>query len=257
MSRIRALIGIAVAIAAFGLLPAYAQGRQIVKIKVGFSPNVLGGSSSILFGFRVSTPNGEVPSPTTSINLRLPKGAGMGNLGLATCTSRALELWGHIGCPSNALMGLGTAWAEAQFGQDRLVEEVHIWTFMGPPINNHTGLVFDVEGYTPVFDTAIFSGQLLSSNGAFGANLDTVIPLQTTVPGGPYASVFRMESSFGPKNVTYYKYEHGKRIGYEPEGMTIPNVCPRGGFPFVAVFAFQDGTTATAKSAAPCPPRSH
>jgi hypothetical protein len=54
----------------------------------------------------------------------------------------------------------------------------------------------------------------------------------------------------------------GSLLAVCPLGMPFgvpatPSSCPRGGFPFVADFTFMDGTTATAKSNVPCPPRRH
>jgi hypothetical protein len=253
MHRMSALAAAVIAVAIAGWNPSPAYPRQIVKIHVGFSPDVAEASTTILFGFTVTTPDGQVPSPATDIDLELPQGVGLGNLGLSTCTTLALEVGGREGCSPNALMGVGTAWVEVPIGEEPLVEEVKMTTFMGPPVEEHTALLFYAQGFTPVAATQIFFGQLLPSSGVYGAHLNTVVPIQPSVPGAPDVAVVRYESTLGPKDISYFRWKHGERVWYEPEGMTIPPKCPRGGFPFAAKFTFQDGSTVVAKSIAPCP----
>jgi len=236
-----------------GCVPACAQASQTVKLNVGFSPNEVGTSTTIIFGFQIGTTSGKVPSPVTDVNLRLPVGVGLGNLGLATCNPTALEWRGPSGCSPNALMGLGTALVEVQIGPEVIHEPVRILTFLGPPQNGHTALLFYAEGWSPVAATLVFSGVLRPDSGQFGASLNAAIPLTSSVPGAPDAAVVHVQASLGPKYLTYYRHVHGRMVGYRPEGMTIPTTCPRGGFPFAARFTFQDGTTALATSAVPCP----
>lgn len=236
-------------------LTAAASASESARLSVGFSPDKLGASTTILVGFRIDTPNKEVPSPVTNVSLRLPAGVGLGEstLGFATCTAITLETQGLEGCSPNAFMGFGSALVEVPFGPEIVDEPVRLVIIMGPPANGHTTMLFYAEGVSPVAATLVFPGVLLPDAGPFGANLDTAIPLTPSVPGSADAAVVTMHSGLGPRSLIYNKHVHGKEVHYRPQGMAVPETCPRGGFPFSATFTFQDGTTTVSTSSVPCP----
>lgn len=234
-------------------LPASGNAAEAVKLNVGFSPDRAGASTTVLFGFNITTTTGAVPSPLVSLDIQLPVGVGLGNLGLATCTASTLERAGPYACPPNSLMGTGNAIAEVPIGPEDLREPVTMWTFLAPPHEEHTTLVFYAVGSSPVASYVVFSGTLVPSSGQFGASLDTVIPLTPTLPEAPDVAVTYMRSRLGPEGLTYYREANGKFVRYRPEGMTLPTRCPADGFPFAATFKFQDGTTDTATNTVPCP----
>jgi hypothetical protein len=99
----------------------------------------------------------------------------------------------------------------------------------------------------------LFQGQLLPASGRFGATLHASIPLIPTWPEAPDASIVNLRTTLGPEGVTYYRNVHGHRKGFRPQGMAVPERCPRGGFPFQAKYRFQDGTSALARTSVPCP----
>jgi hypothetical protein len=241
-------------------LPASAWASEIAKLRVRFSPDTLGGTTTILVDFELATPTGQIPSPVTDVSLRLPDGMSLGTttLGIDACDPRRLESQGPSGCPSNALMGFGKALVAVPTGPEPVYESADISIFMVPPTNYHTTMLFYADGESPVSAQIVFPSVLFGySQGPFAADLNTVVPLTPTWPGGPYTSLTRMHSSLGPLHLTYYKRVHGKLVHFRPEGIAIPKTCPIGGFPFAAVFSFQDGTTAAAASAVACPHRLH
>jgi hypothetical protein len=246
------LIGLLVALFLLGL-PTAGDAAEIVKLEVGFSPDRAGASTTVLFGFDITTTNGMVPSPLTNLDVQLPVGVGLGNLGLATCTPPALERAGPQGCSPNSLMGIGNAVAEVPIATENLFETVTVWTFLATPHDEHTDLLFYAEGSSPVASSVIFHGTLLPSAGQFGASLNTVIPITPSVPEAPDVAVIHMRSRLGPEGLHYYRFANGRSIRYRPEGMTLPKQCPANGFPFAATFTFQDGTTATSTATVPCP----
>jgi hypothetical protein len=63
-----------------------------------------------------------------------------------------------------------------------------------------------------------------------------------------------MHLTLGGK-LTYYENVRCRRVAYDPAGVGLPSRCPRGGFPFVATFAFLDGGHSSAGTAVPCPRR--
>ncbi len=225
-----------------------------VKLKVGFSPDKPGSSTTVSVGFTIQTQAGVVPPPLTEVEFQLPAGMGLGttDLGERICTATVLELQGVSGCPSNSYMGLGEALVEVPFGPEILHESVKLAILMAPAIEEHTTVLFLAYGVTPVAAEIIFHGELLDATGPYGAVLHALIPLTPTLPGAPDAAVVRMRSTLGPKGVTYYKTSKGERIPFHPSGMVIPKMCPPGGYPFAATFTFLDGSTASATSAVPC-----
>jgi hypothetical protein len=235
-------------------VPACSLGSQTVAISASFYPSDARTDTTLMFGFQIGTTNGQIPSPVTDVNLRLPAGVGLGlgNLGLATCGPAALERRGPSGCSPNSLMGSGQALVKVPFGPVPVSEPVALSIFLGSPKDGHTTLLFFAEGLSPVFATLVFPGTLLPSFGQFGASLNTIIPLTPSAPGAADASVVRMQSALGPRYLTYYKRVRGRFVGYRPEGLQVPESCPHGGFPFAASFTFQDGTTATATTTVPC-----
>ena len=125
------------------MLPGAARASETAKFGVHFSPNVLGGNSTLLVNFSIANSTGQIPSPLTDVNLRMPSGVSLGSstLGLATCTVRQLDLGGLAGCSPNALMGLGNATVEVPFGPAIVAEPVTVHIFMGQAVNGHTSLL--------------------------------------------------------------------------------------------------------------------
>jgi hypothetical protein len=231
-----------------------AEARQTVRLKVAFSPNRPSASTTIHFGFRVVTADGEVPSPVTAIALELPPGMGLGlmTLGESICTSRVLEAEGLSGCSPNAVMGLGHALIELPVGSEKVRSTAAVKIFMGTPVHQHTVMLFDAISVRPVSTEILFPGQLVQNSGGPGASLDTLIPAIPTWPEGADASVVTMQSTLGPEHLTYFHRVHGVRMPYHPVGMAVPAVCPRGGYRFVLHLGFLDGSSAAAVGHVPC-----
>lgn len=225
-----------------------------IKLKVGFSPDKPGASTTVSIGFTIQTQGGIVPPALTEVEFKLPAGMGLGttDLGERVCTTRILELKGVSGCPANSYMGLGEALVEVPFGPEIISEHVNLAILMAPAREEHTTVLFLAYGLTPVSAEIIFHGELLNADGRYGGELHALIPLTPTLPGAPDAAVVRMTTTLGPKGVTYYKTKKGRRVPYRPSGMVIPRVCPHGGYPFAVTFTFVDGSTASTTTSVPC-----
>ena len=232
-----------------------AGASEAVRLVTSFSPNRPGASTTITFGFTITSPNGQVPSPLRGVDLHLPAGIGLARntLGLDVCEPVYLYGHGPRGCPENSRLGFGRAIAEVPYGPEVVQERAAVYAYRGLPENEHVTVLFFAEGWTPVFADLVFPGQLLEDSGPFSGRIDTEVPLITSVPGGPDVSVVYFQSTFGPRYLTYHHRVHGRTVAFRPRGVTVPLVCPRGGFPFAADFVFQDGVHLTAHSAAPCP----
>jgi hypothetical protein len=232
-----------------------AQASQRVILTVALAPERLGAGTTIEYGFRVLAARGGVPSPLSEVELLYPAHIGLitSGLGLASCASETLELLGPAACPANALMGRGSAIVEIPVGPTIVRESGEITTWMGPPRNGRVSLLFYAEGRSPVLAELIFPGLILGAHPPYGGRLATRIPEIPTVPDAPDAAIVEMHATIGPQHLTYFERRHRRRVAYSPNGIVLPRSCPRGGFPFAALFTFLDGSRASAKTAVPCP----
>jgi hypothetical protein len=224
-------------------------------LKVAFKPNRAGARTTIFFGFQISGPHGEAPSPIMRLDLRLPAHMGIATttLGQANCEPAALLVAGLSGCSANARIGFGDALAVVPVPQHPVVEKASITALMGPSSNQSLQVLFFAEGLTPVFATFVFPGIVLDDSHPFGEQIDTLIPLVPSWPEGPNVALTRFSSTIGPLHLTYHRQVNGRTIAYRPHGVLVPRRCPSGGFPFAADLAFEDGTVSHAVANVPCP----
>jgi hypothetical protein len=239
------------------LAPTRAWASQSVKLKVAFKPNRVGVRTTILFGFDIAGPNGSVPSPITSLDLRLPAHMGIATttLGQANCYPTPLLEYGLRGCSENARIGFGDAVAVVPVPHDPVTEKASLTALMGPPAPDRLEILFYAEGLTPVFATLVFPGVVAADRLPFGDRINTDIPLVPSWAEGPNVALIHFSSTIGPLHLTYHRQVNGKLIAYKPHGIIIPKHCPRGGFPFGAVLTFEDGTATTTTARVRCPRR--
>jgi hypothetical protein len=235
-----------------------ATASEGVRLSAKFTPYVLGAGTTLTVGFHISSLQGGLPSPLTHVGVVLPAGLGFAGstLGLGTCEASVLAKQGPAGCPPDAVMGQGTSTFEVPFGPEILRETTYVTTIEAPSTGPHTNLLYYAEGRTPVAASVVFSGELRSGEigGQTGTVVEATVPLVPAAPGAPDVSVTRFETTFGPEHLKYYRYVHGRRVAYRPQGIALLAKCPRGGFRFAASFGFEDGTQNTAKAVVPCPP---
>ncbi len=234
-----------------------AAAAQNVRLRVRLSPERLGAGTTIEFSTEISAPGRRVPSPLAGLDLRYPAKIGLltSGLGRANCSAATLETLGERGCPANSLMGFGSALIEIQVGQEVVREAGLISIWNGPVSNEQLQLLFYARAVTPANEQLVFGGLLGEAGPPFGGSLNTEIPPIPWNPEAPPASIARFTVRIGPMNVTYYRRAGGRQIPYHPEGLRLPHLCPRGGFPFAAVFKFIDGTSAASRTSVPCPRR--
>ena len=227
------------------------------SLNASFSPDRLGTPTTISFGFHLATAEGTAPPPLTGLDLRLPAGMNYTTttLGLAICQPAALLARGPEGCPANSRLGSGSASVEVPFGTGAGHEIPEVQAVSGPSPKGNLVVLFYAAGLYPISAQLTFAGEVLPATGRFGSQLATTVPLVASVPGGPDVSVVSVTSTLGPSHLTYYRHSHGRLIAFRPRGVSVPERCPRGGFPFAASFSFIDGTHASAQTTVPCPPR--
>jgi hypothetical protein len=239
------------------LVPASAVAvSENATLHASFSPNRLDTPTTITFGFHLATTEGTAPPPLTGMDLEMPGGMNYTTttLGLAICQPAALAAKGLAGCPANSRLGYGSADVEVPFGTGAGHEIPEIQAVSGPSPKGNLTVLFYANGLFPVYAQLAFSGEVLPDSGRFGSQLETAVPLITSVPGGPDVSVLSVTSTIGPSHLTYYKQVHGRRVSFHPRGVSVPERCPRGGFPFAAEFTFLDGSRTSAQTTVPCPP---
>jgi hypothetical protein len=243
---------------AFGAASALAApASEQATLRASFTPDRLGASTTIAFGFHLQTTEGLAPPPLTGIVLHMPAGMNytLTTLGLATCEPAVLQVKGVDGCSPNSRLGSGNALVEVPFGTGSGHEIPEVQAVSGPPTPSGNQVVlFYANGQAPVSAQLVFAGEILPDAGPFGSQLATNVPLIPSVPGGPDVSVVEVNSTIGPSGLTYYKHVHGRLQPFHPLGIGVPERCPRGGFPFSASFSFMDGSQASASTTVPCPP---
>ncbi len=150
-------------------------------------------------------------------------------------------------------MGFGVASAEMEVEGSIVPEAAEVSIVRGPTHNGHLALLFYVNGSRPVFAQIVLPGLLIPADLPFGGAVSLDVPLVPSWPEGPYISIVSLLATLGPEHLTYYEHVKGKIVPYNPQGVLLPKVCPRGGFQFAGRFVFVDGSTANARTAVPCP----
>jgi len=234
-------------------LPATAHATRSVRLQATLTPEQLGQSTTVGFGFQIATHG--LPVPLTGVDIRYPGdlGIALSGLGLATCTAATLQALGPPGCPADSRMGYGSALAEIPIGPEIVAETAHVTIIRAPIQEGHLALLFYANAATPVNAWLVFPGQLLPAPTPFGGRINIAVPLIPSLPEAPDVAVVRLRATLGPEHLTYYEHTHGRTVAYHPKGVLLPDHCPRGGFPFHANLAFADGSDASASTAVPCP----
>ncbi len=235
-----------------------AAGPQ-VRLHAAFRPDRPGASTTISFGFTVAQ-----PSPVRSIEVDLPAGMGFATatLGFATCTPQVFMAEGAKGCPADSRVGHGTAYAEAPFtgegGRPKpTFETARVETFFGPIEGEAQTVLFWIEGSSPASLWQPLIARALPARAPFGERLlIEEVPLLLAAPEGPYTALRGFSSTIGPRDITYYLHRHGRAIPFKPRGVSVPERCPRGGYPVAASFTWwQSAERSHALTHVPCPRR--
>jgi hypothetical protein len=245
-ARTAALIGAL----AIWICPACAQAAQSAKLHVSLSPNRVGASTTITFGFQITSPNHMLPPALTLLDVRLPPGMGIDTRGLATCRS-ALLAHGPQGCSRDSQVGSGTVDVRVPLGEVIRPERAVLTVFNGPRQHGRTTLLFYAAGRLPIATQLVFAGVIVP--GTLGQTIKASIPLIPTLPEAPDAAIVAMSSTLGTRQLIYYRTVAHRRVRFTPRGATVPPHCAAGGFPFSVSFGFSDASKTTAAATVRCP----
>jgi hypothetical protein len=218
------------------------------KVAADFSPDRLGGSSTIKIGMEIKPSPSEPATPVSKIVLRFPQSLGFATsgLGLASCVPSVLLKLGPEACPANSKMGSGKATVVVPFGPALVREKVTLQLYAAPSSDGYVHLVVYAHGKEPVIAAIVLSGVLLPGR------IEIRVPAIVSIPGAPNVSLVSLQASIGGA-LTYFERVHGKTHSYHPRGIGLPDVCPSGGWKLGASFAFTDGRRSSAKTVVPCP----
>src|ERR1035441_579433 len=246
LGRVAAVIGV---LAMCACSAGKADAAQSANLHVSLSPDRLGASTTITFGFQITAPGGALPAALTLLDVRLPPGMGGDTSGLATCMPSALA-HGPQGCSPGSQVGSGSVDVKVPLGNVIRPEIAALTVFNGRRKGGHASLLFYAIGRLPIATQLVFTGVIVP--GPSGESIEAAIPLIPTLPEAPDAAIVAMSSSLGTLQHAYYRTVGHRRVRFTPKGSTLPARCPAGGFPFSVAFGFNDATTATAAATVPC-----
>jgi hypothetical protein len=252
----RALLGLAVAVAGvLAISPAVASAAPNVTLKavpvplkgVPGSGDILGAPAAVEFEMTIrgTEVTNDAPSQIRAVNVWAPKGVKLTTTGFVTCTLSTLELKGpnesEGGCPKKSqASSLGSVEASDTIGGDPIKEKGTVQAFFAPKGE----LIFYANAPSPISAQVYVGGTIHPSSGLYAYEFETEVPLVESVPGAAAVSTEAIDIKVGSS----YK-KHGKTVSY----ITLPNKCPKGGFPLKAELKFESGETVISEYKAPCP----
>jgi hypothetical protein len=227
-------------------LPAPAPAATSATIAPSLSPDGPRARRRASLTLTIHFTGGEfgVPSPVRRSVLRFPTGMSLDVPNLHSCTTARLRARGPRGCPAGSRLGGGHALVETREGSQIVTEDVVLWAFLGPPRNLEPTFEILAQGDTPVQESLVFTGSVLSDSAPYGEQLVLSIPPVPTLPLEPDASVLTFSLTVGTS---------GRHGTHDQSTVLVPAVCPAGGFPFAARFTYGDGSDGEALARIPCP----
>ncbi len=238
--RARAAIGALVLIGLVLALSAGTASAASVSFAPAFSNNLLGegGSFTAPLTFSGTEYFGAV-DPITEVTVHLPAGIGGDSSGFAVCTMATLQMNGPLGCPPGSLAGPVTSGGIEADVDSTLITEV----VTSQAIYTDSGLVFYVEGRTPVEVEFMLPAHEVPDAPPYGHALVVSIPTLPTVPGQPNISFTSLDLAVGAA---------AQSGGSTVHNVVIPSQCASG-FAWASDVRFEDGATSHVTAATGCP----
>lgn len=199
----------------------------------------------------------------TGVSLAYPRSLGIvsSGLGLASCTRPPedfarvlLDAPGLAGCPANAVMGIGTAFALVRLSDGQVIPEYATVTLLSGGLEHgRLGLVVFVDGRRPFGAKLAFAGAVRGAAPPYGGTLTVRMPQVPGIEDLATISLVELRVVIGAHRIRYRERRRGRLVAYHPDGVQLPSRCPATGFRFKAQVGFSDGTLRTATSVTPCP----
>jgi hypothetical protein len=244
---------------------AAARAPAPVQLRVAFDRGARLGATTAL-DVDVHLDPRRVRSFVTDARLLYPESLGVvsSGLGLASCVRPASDFrqvsipigLGLAGCPPNAVMGYGTAVGQVRLADGEVIPEYTDVTLLAGPLEQgRLGLVVYIDGRHPFGAKLAYAGTVTGAPGPFGGALDVRLPSVPELAGFAVVALVDLRVTIGSHRIVYYDDVHGHAVPYHPDGIGLPDRCPRGGFPFRAELAFADGSRRVAATRVACPGR--
>ena len=208
------------------ILSPVAAAAPTVTFAPEFTSGQLGGPGSVTANLKVAgTEYGGFPPPISEIVLRLPVGTTIAQGDHPTCSTQVLEQTGPSGCYRASKAGsVGEVSAIVSFGSERVEEEATLESFFAP----EGRLDFFVNGHSPV------SLEIIGEATVAGNVITIQVPLVSTVPGAPYASIRAIGFRLG-------ETEAEEAASQLVSGLTLPATCPMGRVSWSSTVTFDEG----------------
>jgi hypothetical protein len=242
-----------VAVPAGAAPPAPSQAGTFSVLTPTFSPDRLGARGTLAFSIRYGDGEPDVVSPMgrTSVPLavrrlvvRFPAGMGLEIPNLNACTAGRLRAHGARGCSTASRVGGGYAITKVHAGTQILSERIGLRAYVGPLRNGQPTLEILAQGYTPLGETLVFTGEMRFGRAPYGEELVLRVPPIPTLPGEADASPVLFSLTLGVS---------AHRRSRSANTVIVPSRCPAGGFPFASESIYADGSKSSSVATARCP----
>lgn len=247
--RARAATGALVLIGLVLALSACTASAASVSFAPAFSNNLLGegGSFTAPFTFSGTEYFGAV-DPITEVTVHLPAGIGGDSSGFAVCPMATLQLNGLMGCPPGSLAGPVTPGGLEDDIIDKTPGSTQPPTLVTEPVTSRavytdSGLVFYVEGHSPVQIEFMLPAHEVPDSGPYGRALTVSIPTLPSIPEQPNISFTSLDLAVGAA---------AQSGGSTVHNVVIPSQCASG-LAWAGDVRFEDGTTSHVTAATGCP----
>jgi hypothetical protein len=234
---------------------AVSSPTQSVSMNVTLIPERLGHGTSIDLAVKISARGGAVPAPLTQLRALYPAdfGIAVSGLGIETCTRARLQSSGPAGCPRDSVMGLGQAQGEIASPAQITRVQARLTVLRAENTHGHIALLFDAQGLSATVPNVVFLGLVLPARRPFD-EIHIDAPLVPSAAGGSDVALVGLTATLGPAaGLRYTETAHGRTVPYRPNGILVPERCPRGGFPFAAALTFVGGSHASTQTRVRCP----
>ncbi len=218
--------------------------ETFATITPSLAPDRLGANAALTFTIHYVGGDFGVPLPVRRSVLQFPAGLTLDVPSLHSCSAARLRSRGASGCPAQSELGRGYALVETHAGTFTNTEDVSLWVFLGPPRNLEPTFEILAQGYTPLDERMVFTGEVLPDRAPYGEELVMTIPPIPTLALEPDASIATFSLTIGAD---------ARHRSHEANTVLVPSRCPAGGWPFAAEFTYADGSVGSALATTPCP----
>jgi hypothetical protein len=240
-------LGLPVVLAACAIASVSAHAETSATVTAALSPNRLSSSGALNVTIGFSDPDESLPTPLRGAAIGFPAGLRLDVPHLRSCSGPRLQALGDAACPDASLLGRGHAVVAELIGSQLVTENVSLRLFLGPLRNLQPTVEVFGEGLSPFAEQVVLDGLVLAGAAPYGERLVLTIPPITTVPQQSGASIPTLSLTVGAN----------RRERRTRATVHVPANCPAGGFPLVGEFAYDDGSSDSARATIPCPPSGH